>query len=280
MSTHGQIPAKLRRSTVPELRGRKGREPIVCLTAYTAYMARLLDPAADLLLIGDSVGMVVYGLPSTLGVTLDMMAAHTRAVVGGSWRACIIADLPFGAYQQSPAQAFASAACLMEAGASGIKLEGGAPMAETVRFLVDRGIPVMGHIGLMPQSVQALGGYGPRGRGEAEAAAILADGLAIEAAGAFAVIVEGTMEPLARSLTERLTIPTIGIGASAACDGQVLVTEDMLGLSGERVPKFVRSYAQLGPMIAQAAVAYADDVRARRFPAAAETYQPRPAASE
>jgi 3-methyl-2-oxobutanoate hydroxymethyltransferase len=263
----------VRRRSVPELRSRKGGEPIVCLTAYTAPMARLLDPAADLLMIGDSLGMVIYGMPSTLGVTMEMMVAHTAAVVAGSEQACIIADLPFGAYQASPSQAFAAAARLMVAGASGVKLEGGVAMAETVRFLVDRGIPVMGHVGLTPQSVQALGGYGPRGRGEAEAAAILADAVAVEAAGAFSIVIEGTLEPLARTITERLAIPTIGIGASAACDGQVLVTEDMLGLSGDRVPKFVRAYANLGGLVAEAAAAYASDVRARRFPGEAETYR-------
>jgi 3-methyl-2-oxobutanoate hydroxymethyltransferase len=263
----------VRRRSVPELRVRKGGEPIVCLTAYTAPMARLLDPAADLLMIGDSLGMVIYGMPSTLGVTMEMMVAHTAAVVAGSEQACIIADLPFGTYQASPSQAFAAAARLMVAGASGVKLEGGVAMAETVRFLVDRGIPVMGHVGLTPQSVQALGGYGPRGRGEAEAAAILADAVAVEAAGAFSVVIEGTLEPLARTITERLAIPTIGIGASAACDGQVLVTEDMLGLSGDRVPKFVRAYANLGALVAEAAAAYASDVRARRFPGEAETYR-------
>lgn len=272
MST--QIIAKpVQRLTTPQLRARKGTTPIVCLTAYTAPTARLLDPLVDLLLIGDSLGMVVYGMPSTLGVTLEMMVAHSRAVVGASARACVIADLPFGSYQQSPAQAFAAAARLMaEAGVCGVKLEGGVAMAETIRFLTARGVPVMAHVGLTPQSVATLGGYGARGRAAAEAEAILQDALAVEEAGAFSVVLEGVVEPLARRITAELGIPTIGIGASVACDGQVLVTEDMLGLTGERVPRFVRSYAQLGAAMADAAAAYAEDVRARRFPGAAEIY--------
>jgi 3-methyl-2-oxobutanoate hydroxymethyltransferase len=259
--------------TVPALRARKGSTPIVCLTAYTAPMARLLDQAVDLLLVGDSLGMVLYGMPSTLGVTLEMMVAHTKAVSRASQAACVIADLPFGTYQQCPAQAFAAAARLMAEGeAAGVKLEGGAAMAETVRFLVQRGVPVMGHVGLVPQSVNVLGGYGARGRNPEEAEAILRDALAIEEAGAFSVVVEGVVEPLAKRITTQLRIPTIGIGASAACDGQVLVTEDMLGLTGGHVPRFVRSYAQLDVPLSDAVSAYAEDVRQRRFPGQAEIY--------
>ena len=276
--TSYMAPRPVRRISVPQLRARKGQAPIVCLTAYTAPVARLLDPSVDVLLVGDSLGMVVYGLPSTLGVTLEMMIAHSAAVVRASARACVVADLPFGTYQQSPAQAFAAAARLMaEGGVAAVKLEGGEAMADTVRFLVDRGVPVMGHIGLLPQSVHAQGGYGARGHDPAEAEAILRDARAIEAAGAFCTVIEGVVEPLGRAVTEALRIPTIGIGASAACDGQVLVTDDMVGLTGERVPRFVRGYARLGVTLAEAAAAYADDVRARRFPAAAETYAEKPA---
>lgn len=272
MSTHDVLKPR-RRVTIPALRARKGGTPIVCLTAYTAPIARLLDPAVDLLLVGDSVGMVLYGMPSTLSVTLEMMVAHSRAVSGASQMACVVADLPFGSYQQNPAQAFASAARLMaEGGAAGVKLEGGAAMGETVRFLVSRGVPVMGHVGLVPQSVHALGGYAARGRSHDEADAILRDALAIEEAGAFSVVVEGVVEPLARRITAQLRIPTIGIGASSACDGQVLVTEDMLGLTGGHVPRFVRSYAQLDVPLSDAVAAYAEDVRQRRFPGPAEVY--------
>jgi len=274
MSTQ-MVARPIKRRSVPELRARKGGEPIVCLTAYTAPMARLLDPIVDLLMVGDSLGMVIYGMPSTLGVTMDMMVAHTRAVVGASARACVIADLPFGSYQESPAQAFAAASRLMIEGASGVKLEGGSAMGPTIRFLVDRGVPVMGHIGLVPQSVAALGGYAARGRSAEEADAILRDAVAVQEAGAFSVVIEGTVEPVARRITGELAIPTIGIGASDACDGQVLVTDDMVGMSGERVPRFVRAYAQLGATLAEAALAYAEDVRARRFPGPAETYPAR-----
>lgn len=276
MSTHDT--AKRQRLTIPALRARKGGVPLVCLTAYTTPMARLLDPAVDVLLVGDSLGMVLYGMESTLAVTLDMMVAHTRAVARGGAHACVVADLPFGTYQESPAQAFAAAARLLgEGGAAAVKLEGGAALAPTVRFLVERGVPVMGHVGLVPQSVHALGGYGARGRDAAEAEAILNDARAVEAAGAFAVVVEGVVEPLARRITEAIPVPTIGIGASAACDGQVLVTEDMLGLSGARVPRFVRGYGRLGEAVSAAVTAYAEDVRQRRFPGESETYPARPA---
>ncbi len=255
------------RLSVPEIQARKGGDPIVSLTAYSAPMAGFLDPHIDVFIVGDSLGMVFYGLDSTLGVTLDMMIAHGAAVVRGSKRACVVVDMPFGTYQESPAQAFRNAARVMqETGCSAVKLEGGAEMAETIRFLVERGIPVMGHVGLMPQSVNRLGGYRARGRGEAEAQHIVNDARAVADAGAFSMVVEGVMEPLAREVTAAVAVPTIGIGASPACDGQVLVTEDLLGLFTEFTPKFVRRYAELGSAVGKAAKEYAEDVRARRFP--------------
>jgi 3-methyl-2-oxobutanoate hydroxymethyltransferase len=264
-----------KKRTPAELRTRKGGVPIVCLTAYSAPMARFLDPHADLLLVGDSLGMVVYGLDSTLPVTMEMMLAHGAAVVRGARRACVIVDMPFGSYQETPAQAFRNAARLVaETGCAGIKLEGGEAMADTIRFLVDRGIPVLGHIGLQPQSVNALGGFRAQGRSEAEAAHVMADAQAVADAGAFAMVVEGTAEPVARRLTERVAIPTIGIGASPACDGQILVTEDILGLFEEFRPRFVKRYAELGSAVAAAASAYAEEVRARRFPGPEHTYGP------
>jgi len=258
---------KPRRKTPPELAARKGGVPLVCLTAYTTPMARLLDAEADLLLVGDSLGMVLYGMETTLGVTLDMMIGHAKAVMRGSARACVIVDMPFGSYQESPPQAFRNAArILAESGVMGVKLEGGVDMAETIAFLVERGIPVLGHVGLEPQSVHALGGFSVRGRDEEEAQRIVADAEAVERAGAFAVVVENVVEPLARALTARLAIPTIGIGASPACDGQILVTDDILGLSGAPAPRFVKRYAELSSAIQQAVRSYAEDVRSRRFP--------------
>ena len=255
------------RITVPELRARKGGEPIVCLTAYTTPVAQRLDPHVDLLMVGDSLGMVLYGFDSTLPVTLDMMIAHGAAVRRGSARACLVVDLPFGSYQESPAAAFRAAARVMaETGCSAVKLEGGREMADTVAFLTARGVPVMGHVGLTPQSVHRLGGYRARGRGEQQAGTILADAAAIAEAGAFSLVLEGMVEPLARDVTGKVPIRTIGIGASPACDGQVLVTEDLTGLFGAFTPKFVKRYAEIGETIGQAAAAYAADVRARRFP--------------
>jgi 3-methyl-2-oxobutanoate hydroxymethyltransferase len=253
---------------------RKGGEPLVCLTAYTAPMARLLDPVCDLLLVGDSLGMVVYGLPSTVPVTLDLMAAHGAAVVRNAAKALVVVDMPFGSYQESPGSAFRNAARLMaETGCAAVKLEGGAVMAETIAFLTARGIPVLGHVGLQPQSVNTYGGYGARGRAEAEAARILADAEAVARAGAFAMVVEGVVEPLARRITEAVPVPTIGIGASAACDGQILVSEDALGLFTEFVPRFVKRYADLAGTITAAAGAYAEEVRARRFPGPEHVYR-------
>jgi 3-methyl-2-oxobutanoate hydroxymethyltransferase len=266
--------------TVPALKGRKKdgltEQPIVMLTAYTMRTAQLLDPHCDLLLVGDSLGQVIYGLPSTVPVTLEMMIAHGAAVVRGSWHALVAVDMPFGSYESSPELAFASAARIMkETGCAAVKLEGGEAMAPTIRFLAERGIPVIAHVGLTPQAVNALGGYGARGRSEAEATKILADAQAVTEAGAFAVVLEGVMEGLATDITRAVAIPTIGIGASAACDGQVLVTEDMLGLF-ERTPRFVKRYDDLAGRIGEAVAAYAGEVRSRAFPTADQTYRPKP----
>ena len=269
---------KTRRRTSRDVRLMKGQTPIVVLTAYTAPMARMLDPHVDVLLVGDSLGMVVYGMDTTLGVTLDMMINHGQAVMRGSSRACVIVDLPFGSYQESPAQAFRACARVMaETGAGGVKLEGGAEMAETIRYLVDRGVPVMGHVGLKPQSVNTLGGFRAQGRTEEEAAQVMRDARAVADAGAFSLVIEGTIEPVARSISAALPIPTIGIGASPACDGQVLVTEDILGLAGDISPKFVKRFAQLAGPIDEAARTYAEEVRARVFPGPEQTY-PQPVA--
>lgn len=263
MSTH----AKIKRISVPDIRARKGGEPVVSLTAYTTPMARFLDAEVDLLLVGDSLGMVLYGFDSTLPVTLDMMIAHGAAVVRGSDHACVIVDMPFGSYQESPEAAFRAAARVMkETGAAGVKLEGGTEMAATVRHLSQRGIPVLGHVGLLPQSVHSAGGFRAHGRNVDEADGIVADAVAIAEAGAFAIVVEGTIEPVARLITDAVDVPTIGIGASPACDGQILVSEDLLGLFTEFQPKFVKRYADLGAGVTTAVKAYADDVRARRFP--------------
>lgn len=259
--------AETKRIGVPELRARKGKTPIVSLTAYTTPMAQTLDAHMDMLLVGDSLGMVLYGLESTLGVTLDMMIAHGAAVVRGSSHACIVVDMPFASYEESPQVAYRSAArVLAETGCAAVKLEGGVAMAETIAFLTQRGVPVLAHIGLTPQSVNAFGGFRVQGRNEERAAQIMADAHAVAEAGAFAVVIEGTTEPLAREITQAIDIPTIGIGASPACDGQILVTEDMVGLFNDYTPKFVKRYAELGGEIADAAANYAKDVQARRFP--------------
>ncbi|MBT4888758.1 MAG: 3-methyl-2-oxobutanoate hydroxymethyltransferase [Rhodospirillales bacterium] len=256
-----------KRITIPDIRKSKGKEPIVCLTAYTVLTARWLDDHTDLLLVGDSLGMVIYGMENTLSVTLDMMIAHAQAVMRGSKRSCVIVDMPFGSYEESPKKAFRNAArVLSESGASGIKIEGGVEMAKTIDYITKRGIPVMGHVGLMPQSVQATGGFKAQGGGEGEAQRILQDAHAVEEAGAFAMVIEGTMEPVARKVTESVSIPTIGIGASAACDGQILVTEDLVGLFTDFTPKFVKRYAMLGEQIEACGKAYAADVRAGTFP--------------
>jgi 3-methyl-2-oxobutanoate hydroxymethyltransferase len=267
-ATPSPVPGK--RMTVPALRGRKAEgataEPIVMLTAYTMRMAQLLDPHCDMLLVGDSLGQVIYGLPSTVPVTLEMMCAHGAAVVRGSWHALVGVDMPFGSYEGSPEQAFASASrILKETGCAAVKLEGGEAMAPTIRFLTERGIPVIGHVGLTPQAVNMLGGYGARGRSEAEAEKIAGDARAIADAGAFCMVVEGVLEDIAARVTRDVAVPVIGIGASADCDGQVLVTEDMLGLF-ERTPRFVKRYDDFATRVGEAAEAYAKEVRSRGFP--------------
>jgi 3-methyl-2-oxobutanoate hydroxymethyltransferase len=272
-------PQPMRRLTIPAIRRRKvdgaTAEPIVMLTAYTARQAQLLDAHCDLLLVGDSLGQVIYGLDSSVPVTLEMMIAHGAAVVRGSYHAAVLVDLPFGTYETSPEAAFATAArVLKETGCAGVKLEGGAAMAETVAFLTARGIPVMGHVGLTPQAVNVLGGYNARGRSDAEAGKIVGDAKALDEAGAFAIVVEGVVEPIAVDVTRAVSCPTIGIGGSVECDGQVLVTEDMLGMF-ERVPRFVKRYEDLAGVISRAAETYAAEVRSRTFPTADQTYQPR-----
>lgn len=270
-------PQPLRRLTVPKIRARKEggvtKEPIVMLTAYTARQAQLLDEHCDILLVGDSLGQVIYGLPTTIPVTLDMMANHAAAVVRGSYHSVVVVDMPFGSYESSPQQAFESASALLKAsGAAAVKLEGGEAMASTVDFLVNRGIPVMGHVGLTPQAVNVLGGYAARGRNGAEAEKIVGDARALCAAGAFAIVIEGVVEPIAIAVTEAVECITIGIGASSRCDGQVLVTDDMVGMF-ERVPRFVKRYEEISGLISAAAARYAADVRNRDFPGPQQTYQ-------
>ena len=268
-------PAPMKRLTIPSIRKRKGGEPLVMLTAYTVRMAQLLDPHCDLLLVGDSLGQVIYGLPSTLAVTLDMMCAHGAAVVRGSYHAVVLVDMPFGSYEASPEQAFASASRIMaETGCAGVKLEGGQAMAPTIAFLSQRGIPVMGHVGLTPQAVNQLGGYSARGRTQEEHARILDDARGVADAGAFAMVIEGVVEPIATAATSSVDIPTIGIGASAQCDGQVLVTEDMMGLF-ERTPRFVKRYGTMAEAVTEAVTTYAADVRSRAFPTPDQTYAPK-----
>ncbi|MEO6256520.1 MAG: 3-methyl-2-oxobutanoate hydroxymethyltransferase [Sphingomicrobium sp.] len=276
-ATPTPVPGK--RMTVPALKSRKAdgatQDPIVMLTAYTMRMAQLLDPHCDMLLVGDSLGQVIYGLPSTIPVTLEMMCAHGAAVVRGSWHALVAVDMPFGSYEGSPETAFAAASRVMkETGCAAVKLEGGEAMAPTIRFLTERGIPVIGHVGLTPQAVNVLGGYGARGRGPAEAEKILSDAVAVDQAGAFCIVVEGVLEAIATKVTKAVAAPVIGIGASDQCDGQVLVTEDMLGLF-ERTPRFVKRYDDLATRIGDAAAAYAAEVRARSFPTSDQTYRPK-----
>ena len=265
-------PTPMKRLTVPRIRQRKSGEPIVMLTAYTVRMAQLLDPHCDMLLVGDSLGQVIYGLPHTVAVTLEMMAAHGAAVVRGSYHAAVIVDMPFGSYEASPELAFTNAARLLkETGAAVVNLEGGRVLAPTVEFLTSRGIPVMAHVGLTPQAVNMLGGYGVRGKSDAEAQSIIEDAIAMDKAGAFAMVIEGVMEPIAIEITNKVSCPTIGIGASALCDGQVLVTEDMLGLF-ERTPKFVKRYGAMAEMVEGAVTHYANDVRSRAFPGTEQIY--------
>lgn len=262
----------LKRIAAPDIQARKAGEPIVCLTAYDAPTAALLDAHCDLLLVGDSVGMVVHGMPNTVGVTLEMMILHGQAVMRGSRRAMVVIDMPFGSYEGSKEQAYENCARVMkETGAQAVKLESGPTVPETITYLVQRGIPVMGHVGLRPQAVLTEGAFKAKGRTEGERLRVIAEAEATADAGAFAIVVEGTAEAVAAEITALIDKPTIGIGASAACDGQILVTPDMLGLF-DWTPKFVRRYADLRREIDKAVEQYAADVRARRFPAEVETY--------
>ena len=276
-ATPTPVPGK--RMTVPAIRGRKkdGKtdQPLVMLTAYTMRMAQLLDPHCEMLLVGDSLGQVIYGLPSTVPVTMEMMCNHGAAVVRGSWHALVAVDMPFGSYEGSPEQAFASASRIMkETGCAAVKLEGGEAMASTIDFLTHRGIPVIGHVGLTPQAVNVLGGYGARGKNADEAKKIIGDAQAVAEAGAFCIVVEGVMEQIADQVADVVKVPIIGIGASPRCDGQVLVTEDMLGLF-ERTPRFVKRYADMASEIGEAVGRYADEVRNRTFPTEEQTYRPK-----
>jgi 3-methyl-2-oxobutanoate hydroxymethyltransferase len=272
------VQAPIRRITAPEIRARKGGEPIVTLTAYHAHTAALADDLVELLLVGDSLGNVMYGMETTVPVTLDMMIIQGQAVVRGSKRALVVIDMPFGSYEASPAEAFTNAVrVLKETGAGAVKVEGGVRTAETIRFLTERGVPVMGHIGLTPQSVLTLGGFKAQGRDEKEWDGILKDAKAVDDAGAFSIVIEAVAEPLAAKITKLVQAPTIGIGASASCDGQILVMEDMLGLN-ERVPKFVKKYGSLKDHIRGAIEGYAGEVRDRSFPAPEHTYSMRKAA--
>ncbi|MDZ4762748.1 MAG: 3-methyl-2-oxobutanoate hydroxymethyltransferase [Alphaproteobacteria bacterium] len=260
------------RKTVKDIAAAKGAIPLVCLTAYTAPMAELLDSRCDLLLVGDSVGMVVHGLPTTVGVTLEMMILHGQAVMRRSTQAFVVVDMPFGSYEAGLEQAFHNAARLMkETGCQAVKIEAGEYAAATVRHLVDRGVPVMAHVGLRPQATHVDGGFKAKGRTQAERQRVMAEAKAADGAGCFAMVIEGVAEDLAREITGSVSCPTVGIGASSACDGQILVTEDLLGLF-DWTPKFVRRYADLRGEIARAVEGFAGDVRARRFPTSAETY--------
>ena len=263
----------VRRTTVPQISSRKGGEPIVSLTSYHAHTAAIVDKHADFILVGDSLGMVMHGMETTVGVPIDLMIMHGKAVVRGTQSALIVVDMPFGTYEESPEVAFRNAArILKETGCGAVKLEGGARMVETISFLVQRGIPVMAHIGLTPQSSHVMGGFKTQGREEDSWSVHEADARAVTDAGAFALVLEGMVEPLAAKITKQIEIPTIGIGASADCDGQILVLEDMLGLS-PRAPKFVKVYGDLGAQIEASVKAYADEVRARQFPGEAQVYR-------
>lgn len=262
----------VKRMTAPDITARKGGDPIVCLTAYDAPLAAIVDQHCDLILVGDSVGMVVHGLPSTVGVTLDMMILHGQAVMRGSQKALVVVDLPFGSYEDSPETAFRNASrVMMETGCQAVKIESGSYAAETIRYLVERGIPVMSHVGLRPQSMHVLGGFRARGRSKSVADEIVDNAKAAAEAGSFAVVVEGVSEDIANIVTEEVSIPTIGIGASAQCDGQILVTPDMLGLF-DRVPKFVHKFGTQKAMTEEAVARYAEQVKNRSFPGEANVY--------
>jgi len=270
MST--ESPKPVRRTTVPQIAARKGGEPIVSLTSYHAHTAAIVDRHADFILVGDSLGMVMHGMETTVGVPLDLMIMHGRAVVKGTKKALIVVDMPFGTYEESPSVAFRNAAKIMkETQCGAVKLEGGARMAETIRFLTERGVPVMAHTGLTPQSSHVMGGFKTQGRDEDTWPSHIADAKAVSDAGAFALVVEGVVEPLARKITKEVPIPTIGIGASAHCDGQILVLEDMLGMN-PKPPKFVKVYGDLAGEIERSVEAYAREVRDRSFPTDDQTY--------
>jgi 3-methyl-2-oxobutanoate hydroxymethyltransferase len=255
------------RLSTQAIRATKGGQPLVCLTAYTTPMAKVLDRHCDLLLVGDSLAMVIYGLETTRGVSLDMMIAHGQAVMRGTSRPCVVVDLPHGSYEASQYQAIASAARVVaETGCQAVKLEGGVEMAPTVKAIVDAGVPVLGHVGLLPQKAEHRGGFKIQGKDDEGAKKVIADAVAIAEAGAFALVIEGTVEAVARAITERVDVPTIGIGASPACDGQILVTDDMVGLFADFTPKFVKRYAEIGQAFEAAAAAYAAEVRKRKFP--------------
>ncbi len=263
----------IRRVTAPQIARRKGGEPIVSLTSYHAHTAAIVDRYADFILVGDSLGMVMHGMDSTVGVSLELMIMHGKAVVRGTKRALVVVDMPFGTYEESPQTAFRNAArVIKETGCGAIKLEGGRRMAETIRFLTERGIPVMAHIGLTPQSTHVMGGFKTQGRDEDTWPLHEEDARVVAEAGAFAVVLEGMVEPLAARITKQIDIPTIGIGASADCDGQILVLEDMLGLN-PWTPKFVKVYGQLGPMIEAAVKSYAEEVKTRAFPGEDQVYR-------
>lgn len=266
----------IRRNTIQTIRDQKGKTPIVSLVAYTAPLAKRLDPHLDLILVGDSLGMVIYGMDTTVGVTLDMMIAHGAAVVRATQKSCIVVDLPFGTYQESKEQAFRSAArVMMETGATAIKLEGGEEMAETVAFLTQRGVPVQGHIGLTPQHVNTLGGFKAQARTTDAADRLVADGKAIADAGAFSIVVEAVPEDAAQRVTDAIPVPTIGIGATAVCDGQILVSDDMLGMFDEFTPRFVKRFGEIGTSVTEAVTAYAEAVQDRSFPGPEHTFSSR-----
>lgn len=268
------VQAKTQKMTIPAFRERKASDKLVMLTAYTAPMARLLAPHVDALLVGDSLGMVLHGLPSTLGVTVEMMSLHAAAVRRGAPDALVVVDLPFGSYQASPQQAYETSARLLgETGVDAVKLEGGVEMEDTIRFLTARGIPVMGHVGLMPQRINQMGSYRAQGRSAEAAEQIMQDARSVESAGAFSIVIEGVLETIAAEVTAALSVPTIGIGASPVCDGQILVSDDLLGLFSDFTPKFVRRYADLSSPISQAAEAYAKDVRSGAFPSDKECFR-------
>lgn len=263
---------KRRKMTVPGFMARKGGDPLVCLTSYTAHVARLCDAQCDMLLVGDSLGMVIHGMPNTLGVTMEHMIMHGQAVTRGAEHALVVVDMPFGSFEESPEIAFRNAARIVkETGCQAVKLEGGVDMAPTIEYLARRGVPVCAHIGLMPQNLNVAGGFKTRGKDKAEWAPVMADALAVEAAGAFSVVVEGVVEPLADEITKKLKIPTIGIGASPKCDGQILVFEDMIGLF-PRIPTFVKRYGDMEGMMKGAIETYAEEVKARAFPAEEHVY--------